>query len=166
MIGFAQNLYLWRISKGLSQQALAKAAGIPRPNLSAIESGKREPSLQTLRSLAISLAVTPGELVNGIPPVHFKDVIFTRSSLEAIVRASLGEMGNHLSAKEKAVSLILSGVIQNRINASNNTYKNMLKSRQTYINNWLALKAAIRPEILNNLLSRLDKHIYGSKADR
>ena len=72
MVSFAENLYLWRLQRGLSQEELAKKAGIPRPNLSAIESGKREPSLGTLRVLAWSLGTTSGALINGSPPIHFK----------------------------------------------------------------------------------------------
>jgi len=159
MVSFAENLYLWRISRGLSQEELAKKAGIPRPNLSAMESGKREPSLATLRVIAASLRTTPGVLINGVAPIHFKKSFFTRESLEAVVQASLGENTSRITTQQKALSLILSGLIKNRINANNKIYRNIFKSRQTYINNWLILKAALGPEVLNNLLTRLDKHI-------
>ncbi len=59
---------LWRQQAGLTQQALAKRAGIPQPNLSAIEWGKRDVSLGTMRALAATLGVRPGILADGVPP--------------------------------------------------------------------------------------------------
>lgn len=158
MLGFGENLYLWRVSRGLSQEELAKKAGIPRPNLSAIENGKKEPSLSTLRLLAACLNVTAGALINGVPPIHFNKSFFTRESLETVVRASLGRNISRIRPKQKALSFILSGIIKNRINANNKVYKNIFKGRQAYINNWLMLKAALGQGVLNNLLTRLDKH--------
>lgn len=158
MVTFAENLYLWRISRGLSQGELARKTGIPRPNLSAIESGKNEPTLATLRMLAASIGVSPGILINGTPPVHFKKSIFTREALEVVVEVSLGNDRTRITKEQRALSAILSSVIKNRLNANNQIYKNIFRSRKSYINNWLILKAALGHEILNNLLARLDKH--------
>ncbi len=159
MIGFGENLYLWRSFRGLSQEALAKKAGIPRPNLSAIENGKREPSLATLRVLSLALEVAPGRLVDGIPPVDFGGIDMSREALEKIVRLSLGKTEASFSSQERAISNALSKVIKNRINARNKIYKNTLRDHKTYILNWLMLKAAVNTSVLNNLLSRLDKHM-------
>jgi hypothetical protein len=41
---------------------------MPRPNLSAIERGKREVTLATIRSLGAALEVRPGLLVDGASP--------------------------------------------------------------------------------------------------
>src|SRR3989338_2141211 len=90
MIGFGQNLYLWRVFKGFSQEELAERSGIPRPNLSAIEKGKREVALPTLRALAVALGIEPGILVDGIGPVSFKDLDLSRGSLERIAEIGLG----------------------------------------------------------------------------
>ena len=68
MLPFSQTVLSWRIQQGLTQDALARRAGITRPNLSAIEQGKREVSLKTLRALAAGLDVRPGILADGIPP--------------------------------------------------------------------------------------------------
>jgi len=99
MVTFAENVYLWRIFRGLSQEKLAERSGIPRPNISAIEKGKREVSLATLRALAANLETTPGSLVNGVPPMHFKQGIFSRKSLEAITRAGLTQNIKHLTSQ-------------------------------------------------------------------
>lgn len=47
----------WREHRGLTQEALAAAAGISTPFLSQIEGGKRVGSLDTLRAIARALDV-------------------------------------------------------------------------------------------------------------
>ena len=168
MVNLAQNLYLWRTFKGLSQQELAKGTGTPRPNLSAIESGKWEPSLPTLRLLAAGLRTTAGVLADGIPPINLKSANLSRQALENIAQASLGKGSVRLTAQQKQISIIFSGIIRNRINANSKIYKNILRGSQTYAANWLLLKAGLGQGVLNNLLSRLDKHQqlnYGQKTD-
>jgi len=48
---------LWREHRGLTQQELAKSAGISKPYLSQIETGKRQGTVDTLSALARSLDV-------------------------------------------------------------------------------------------------------------
>lgn len=159
MVSLGENIYLWRLFKGLTQQQLAKKAGIPRPNLSAIESGKREVSLATLRALAVAFGITPGIIVNGVAPIQFKKSPLSRQSLESIAQASLGRNRDFSVSWQKDISVMLSKVIKNRINACNKNYHSTFKKRQDYIANWLILKAGLETEVLNNLLSRLDKYI-------
>lgn len=159
MITFGDNLYLWRVFNGLTQSELAKKSGIPWSNLNAIESGKREVTLTTLRSLALSFGVSPGVLVDGMPPLDFGKARLSRQSLESIIRLSLGKAAKSPAIGDKRVSAALSKIIINRINAEANKYSNILKERQSYIANWLLLKAAIGRDVLNNLLTRLDKYI-------
>jgi len=54
-----------RAERGLSQRAVALAAGVTPAHLSRIERGERRPSLQVLRRLAIPLDVTPDYLESG-----------------------------------------------------------------------------------------------------
>ncbi|MEM6727805.1 MAG: helix-turn-helix transcriptional regulator [Pseudomonadota bacterium] len=54
---------LWREHRGLSQDALAEAAGVPRPNISAIEKGRRGASVETLKRIADALNVRLDDLV-------------------------------------------------------------------------------------------------------
>lgn len=65
---FGDAVRLWRLSRGLTQEELARRARLSRPNLSAVERGRREVSLGTLRALAMGLDVRPGMLVDGVPP--------------------------------------------------------------------------------------------------
>ena len=53
-----------RKSRGLSQYALAELSGISRVTIARIETGKVNPTLQTLEQLAAALGVTVGELVD------------------------------------------------------------------------------------------------------
>jgi len=48
---------LWREHRGLTQQELATRAGISKPYLSQIETGKRQGTVETLSSIARSLNV-------------------------------------------------------------------------------------------------------------
>ena len=52
-----------RQSKNLSITELAKKAGIKRPNLSRLESGKHLPSLDTIEKLAEALEVSIADIV-------------------------------------------------------------------------------------------------------
>ena len=89
ILPFGQAAWAWRLNRGLTQDALAKRAGVPRPNLSAIERGRREVSLTTLRALAAGLGVPPGLLVDGVPPVsaHGGQPSLSRETIERIADA-------------------------------------------------------------------------------
>lgn len=57
MLDGASSVRAWRLHRDLTQQLLADAAGIAKPFLSQIETGKRVPSVVTLRALAKALHV-------------------------------------------------------------------------------------------------------------
>ena len=52
-----------RRAAGLSQSQLARAAGVPQPNLSAYENGRRIPSPEVLKRIKRALAVRPSARV-------------------------------------------------------------------------------------------------------
>lgn len=52
-----------RGERGMSQRALAERAGIPQPNVSAYERGRRVPTAETLQRLEAALAATLTERV-------------------------------------------------------------------------------------------------------
>lgn len=78
----------WRLTRGMTQRQLAEAAGVPRPNLSAIERGDREVTLRTLRALALALDVRPGALVDGEMPGQDAPPL-TRAQMERIAEAAV-----------------------------------------------------------------------------
>jgi transcriptional regulator with XRE-family HTH domain len=52
-----------REHQGISQRALAKAAGITQAALFRLESGETDPRLSTLRAIAEALGVTVAEII-------------------------------------------------------------------------------------------------------
>lgn len=63
-LGGASPLRAWREHRGLSLQALADAAGVSKPYVSQIESGKRTGTAATLKKLATALNV-PADVLIG-----------------------------------------------------------------------------------------------------
>jgi DNA-binding XRE family transcriptional regulator len=61
--GIGQKMKELRLVRGYSIEALAQKAGMKRPNLSRLESGKHQPSLETLERLAEALDVTVAEIL-------------------------------------------------------------------------------------------------------
>lgn len=62
-MNFALRLKRVRLEKGLSQSALADLSGIAQPNLAAMESARRQPTLASLARLAEALACPQSELL-------------------------------------------------------------------------------------------------------
>lgn len=87
MAPFGETVLAWRLARGMSQAELARAARLPRPNLSAIERGDRDVTLRTLRALAVALDVRPGVLVDGELPGRGERPL-SREALERVARAA------------------------------------------------------------------------------
>ena len=80
---FPAHLKSWRVAKGLSQADLAVRAGIFRPNLVDLESGKRDCTLRTLERIAGALNISPGRLLDSLPEEPKK---LGRHQLDALAR--------------------------------------------------------------------------------
>jgi transcriptional regulator with XRE-family HTH domain len=67
----AEQVRVWREHRGLSQRALAKAAGLSPVLATKIESGAiADPRLSTLRKLAKALNVTVAEMIGEGKPAR------------------------------------------------------------------------------------------------
>jgi transcriptional regulator with XRE-family HTH domain len=63
---FGRKVRELRLARGLSQEALAAAAGLHPTHISLIETGKRVVRLTTIQNLAVGLKIQPSELM---PPL-------------------------------------------------------------------------------------------------
>ena len=63
----AVNLRRLRIARRLSLSELARATGMSKATLSSVESGRSNPTIETLASLAAALRVSLGELLEEPP---------------------------------------------------------------------------------------------------
>ncbi len=109
---------LWRLERGWTQKALAKAVSLPQPNISDIERGKQDVSLKTIRALALALGVKPGMLVDGVPPQNpGTGEEYSRESLERIADAAV--YGTRLKTDgEAALAKSLKFLLNSRLRAA------------------------------------------------
>lgn len=164
MLVFGQAVRIWRAHRALSQAQLARMAGLSRPNLSAIERGRREVTLGTLRALAVALDVTPGTLADGVPP----GLPGTTASLsrEALERIADGVVRGKPVQGELERTLVR--LLRNLTKASRGLAfgRGALprSGRRAELASWMTLKASCPPAILRTLLERIDDRLrlYGT----
>ena len=158
MTPFGQNVLLWRIHRGLTQEGLARRAGITRPNLSAIERGRREVLLTTLRALAWALDVNPGILADGIGPGSAQAHVFSRQALERIADAVWKGVPLKSGPEEK-----LAGLLKPLLHPR----KNLSRGRRLSERAWLELKSAYPANTIQTLTERVQdrQQLHGSKTD-
>lgn len=152
MITFGENILLWRLHRALSQEQLSRLAGIPRPNLSCIERGKREVTLSTIRSLARALDVSAGALVDGVPPKH-NDVKqgLSRQAMERIARSVVNGRPPRDPA-EKHIYCLLTEVLR-CILRSGRSSRLPLPSRKSS-RAWLSLRTLYEAATIRSLVQR------------
>src|SRR5579872_4369712 len=64
-VHLARNLAQLRHSRGLTQEALARAAGLPRSTIANLESGEGNPSLAVLVKVSTALGAPVDELLSA-----------------------------------------------------------------------------------------------------
>lgn len=60
---FGANVRVYRLAAGLSQEAVAVRMGVDRAYVSAIERGRQNATLLTIREVAQALGVRPADLI-------------------------------------------------------------------------------------------------------
>ncbi len=154
-LSFGKTVYLWRESQGLTQEVLAKRAGLSRPNLSMIEQDARDVTLGTARRIASALELEAGILVDGIAPNSTKSTVLGRVQLDRISRCLLGE-AIRLKGGEKEIANLIQSITKQKLRTTQ-TSRTLPKTAREEKRNWQKLKALLRDEEIQNLLSRLDK---------
>jgi transcriptional regulator with XRE-family HTH domain len=76
---FGENLRRCRRREDLSQERLARRAGLHTTEIGLLERGGRVPRIDTLVRLAGAMAVPPGELLDGIHWVPAPEAVGTFS---------------------------------------------------------------------------------------
>ena len=61
----SRNLKAWREERGYSLRGLATLADVSHAHISQIESGKANPTLETVEALAFALQLTPSALLSS-----------------------------------------------------------------------------------------------------
>lgn len=152
----SQTLWLWRQHRGLTQAALAQRARIARPNLSAIERGKREVTVGTLRALAAGLDVRPGVLVDGVAPQAHRGgpLSFSRDTVERMADAVA--FGRPVAdPRERAVVEALTLLLGPRTRAIRRQWRPSRGGRWAALNSWRTLTSLCSREAINTLADRV-----------
>ena len=68
MADLGPNLREARERLGITQEEVAHRSGVHATEVSRMEAGKRDPQISTLERLAKAVEVTPGQLLDGLPP--------------------------------------------------------------------------------------------------
>lgn len=157
---FGQTVRLWRLTRRLTQAQLASAAGVPRPNLSAIERGKREVSLTTLRALAVALEVTPGALADGMAPEAPQGSLrLSREALERIADAIVPGRRILRDPVERDLAALLGRLSLTRIRAASRHGRRAHAGVRADEAAWLRAHACYPPELIRTLLERVDDRL-------
>ena len=155
MLPFSDTLYLWRTARGVTQQVLARASGLPRPALSALERGGLDPTLRTIRRVADGLGIPPGWLVDGRLPPGPSAWRPTRASVERVVAALAGRAAR-LSALDQQVVALLTPVLRPRLAMLTGRAPGRGRVRRSRAA-WLLVQGHLGEATLRAVVARLDK---------
>jgi transcriptional regulator with XRE-family HTH domain len=150
-------IVLWREERGLSQAELARRSGLSRAQLSAIEFGRRDTTVGTLRRIAATLGVSPGSLVDGSVPGAGETL--TRAVMERIAREVAA--GGEAPSQHPALIALLLALTRSRRAARNpraRSARGPRTGRPTALA-FTALKNALGKEQIDSLLQRIDEHV-------
>jgi len=153
-------VWLWRLERGLTQDALARLARVSRPNLSAIERGHREVSLSTLRALAAALGIRPGVLADGVAPPSTQ-IAPRRLSRETLERIAAAVVSGSAVADSTTRPLVeaLRAIVGQRVAVAGQAAGSLRRGTRKTERAWALVHAALPPAALQNLLQRIDDQL-------
>ena len=156
VIPFGQTVRSWRLHRRMTQVQLAQTARLPRPNLSAIEQGKREVSLPTLRALAEGLGVRAGILVDGVPPALAQggQPSLSRKTLERIADAVAFDR-QVTEPTEQATVEALRTLLSHRTRAMRRQWSRPRRQRRSALAAWMWLKSLYGRSAIQTLADRV-----------
>lgn len=158
-----QSITLWRLHRGMTQGALAAASSVSRPNLSAIEQGGRDMTLQTLRRIASALGVGAGALIDGVgPKPEYTPIDKNRHSLDRIARLAAGQ-SVRASNREKRIAQALASIMKSKTGQKRTGPKRVrtVRSAERTI---LRLKTDLGQEMFRHLVRRVEKNLASAGA--
>lgn len=162
MLSLGKTLYLWRQEKGFTQSQLSYRSGVSRPNLSAIENGGRDVTVQTLRRLATSLDIKAGVLVDGITPkAHLKKEL-SRSNLDRIARVLVGQSVK-LEKHEDYIVQIVKPLIKRRLGLTVQYKRNLPRTARQEELALIKAKSYLTPDEFKSILNRVGKMLSVTK---
>ncbi len=90
---FRERLRKWRRKRGLTQEELAKRAGVPKVSVSHFETGHRFPNAESLRRLADALGVSADYLLGRVRDPAGGDIIGVDPEVAVLWRVFQGMSG-------------------------------------------------------------------------
>lgn len=91
-----------RIAKGLSQVELAQVSGVPQQTISAAESGKTVPRVDTLLALSDALGVSPNDIYRSAGLLPENSVEYVAS----VLGVSAGDVRRILAGEPEGVKML------------------------------------------------------------
>jgi transcriptional regulator with XRE-family HTH domain len=157
MLTLGQTILIWRSSRGLSQSQLAQKAGLSRPNLSQIESGKRDVTVGTLRRIAFALQVNPGTLVDGEAPGIKKGEKLSRQKMELLAAAVADGLELQGQDGQRVADLaVITRSQRSALTGAPSSHRRGIRRENAA---WLRLKATCSPEELQSLVRRITERV-------
>ena len=77
---FGRNLRYFRLKENLTKKDLAAKAGVSAALITYYESGERQPTIQSVKSLAAALSISPAQLLQNRPNIVFSHGAFRKNS--------------------------------------------------------------------------------------
>ena len=149
-------LHAWRVQRGLTQDALAKRAGLTQAQVSTLENQAHLPTLKTLNKLAQALGAGVGELMNP-PPRPYPSL--SRHDIDAIAEAVVsGE--RRLAPRFNRLADAVASLVSRKLNAYSVPGRVVNRGKR-WNGKFKAMKVwRLFPElVLTQILSRVDRKL-------